>query len=333
MVLHNDKWKTKSKKNYMRKHGLNKPQAGDHEQESIPTVGIVSDEDERETDDSEESDNDSTEDESPSQLPSRKKNLGKNDWRFKNDIESELPVPKDPFQIESDRLLYEEQKLLEKEQTDLVLNRIKNIDMESDWNTKKVKPKNLSNVSKADLLSWSESSNSVPKQSIITPKSNMRYLTEEEKVKFHEYENKIQRLKLLTSMKDKLSEKKPKLRTDNKVLELDLSKSSDDYQDKLESIFLDNSKKMRIEIQQQDEVDYGSFEDHLQNLLGATPTTNQDKSVDDKFDLESIIASSGNHNEESKNSRTTGRTVASTNVNLNVPVDKSDEDFFSELLG
>ncbi|ESW99562.1 hypothetical protein KL918_001505 [Ogataea parapolymorpha] len=168
-----------------------------------------------------------------------------NEWRF----EELKPIqhPKDEEQIALER----EQRQIELEQdeanTRLVLEKLKLSAPEISKSSKHKDPKKMS---KQELLDWSVEQQGEPEPD--TAARDNRTLSEDEKARFYELQKRIERQKMVTSMKKKFA-----TTGGRKVLEV--TKVNDDNYKAVNAQRLEESAKKPKE---------GEFEESLADLLG-----------------------------------------------------------------
>ncbi|KAG7933424.1 hypothetical protein KL934_003234 [Ogataea polymorpha] len=168
-----------------------------------------------------------------------------NEWRF----EELRPIqhPKDEEQIALER----EQRQIELEQdeanTRLVLSKLK---LSAPEISKSSQHKDAKKMSKQELLDWSVGQQSEPEPDLAA--QSIRTLSEDEKARFYELQKRIERQKLVTSMKKKFA-----TTGGRKVLEV--AKVDDDNYKAVNAQKLEESAKKPKE---------GEFEESLADLLG-----------------------------------------------------------------
>ncbi|KAG7818983.1 hypothetical protein KL928_002851 [Ogataea angusta] len=176
-----------------------------------------------------------------------------NEWRF----EELKPIqhPKDEEQIALER----EQRKMELERDEanarLVLEKLR---LSTPEISTSGKHKDAKKMSKQELLDWSveRQGNSEP----VSAGQRTRTLSEDEKARFYELQKRIERQKMVTSMKKKFATTRG-----TKVLEV--SKVDDDNYKAVNARRLEDSAKKPKE---------GEFEDSLADLLGDRPVLTQE---------------------------------------------------------
>ncbi|GME74749.1 unnamed protein product [Ambrosiozyma monospora] len=363
MVLHNDKWKNKAKREYMRKHGLLKKKTDTKESDSnndsdegddfnsrpSPNQLQPPPEDEEELaqvekktkeDESEKQSTttpESTEGDSSTNTYRRKKKLQNNSWRFKSDLPDEGEIIVDPEILEQQRVQREEEKRIQQENSNIVLQSLENGE-EKDYTTKG-KTKSANEMTRDDLLNWSLDDNIpiVKQNKTLKAKNTVRTLTEEEKKKYFEMQKEIDHMKMVDSAKNKFNPHANEFKGKNKVLELNMSSDKDKYKDALELAFEQNRQTSVYE-------DEANFEKNLEDVLGIKLNDDSDKKVDGvSFDLNNLIVG-GDSKSKAKlklkakprktESTTATTTKKKTAVKVVPPPDTGiDDDFLDELLG
>ncbi|GMG35920.1 unnamed protein product [Ambrosiozyma monospora] len=363
MVLHNDKWKNKAKRDYMRKHGLLKKKTDTKESDSnnnsdegdfnnTPSSNTLQPppEDEEELAQIEKK---TKEDESKKQTTNsqevpdpdsstvntyrRKKKLQNNSWRFKSDIPDEADVIVDPEILEQQRLQREEEKRIQQENSNIVLQSLENGE-EKDYTTTG-KKKSANEMTRDDLLNWSLDDDTpiVRQNRGLKAKNTVRTLTEDEKKKYFEMQREVNHMKMVDSAKNKFNPRANEFKGKSKVLELNMNSDSDKYRDALELTFEQNRQTSVYS-------DEANFEKNLEDVLGIKLNDDSEKKVDSlNFDLNNLIVG-GESKSKSKakprkadmTSRATDTTTKKkTAVKVVPPPDTTgiEDDFLDELLG
>lgn len=286
MVLHNDKWKYKAKKNVERKHAMQNRRKGIKSNEDQSKENQHSDS-ESDYSNNSTSDVDDSDDEKKFKISSKKTS---NSWRFADPIidESILKDPEYIAQLESKRLEEENrsnymrnivaEKLKDSKPLDLSVNNSKPV-----TSLKKLKNSDFENWKfDSDIEDEFDNNNETNK----TKKPEIREFTEEEREKFLQLQKKINHQKEVEKIRnrmDKLNNKLPMQK--NKILELNSKVGADNYRGIVDK---------RLEIIDHDKTDRKELDDLVCQMNGIDlkhdQKDNPNKIVSD-FNLESLMKS------------------------------------------
>lgn len=294
MVLHNDKWKYKAKRNVERKHAMQNKRKGIKSNEDQTKENQLYDSESNHSNNttSDNNDSDDSDDEEKKFKKSNKKTS--NSWRFADPIidESILKDPEYIAQLESKRQEEENrtnymrsivaEKLKDSKHLDLSVNNPKTV-----TSLKKLKNSDLENWRfDSDIENEDHNGNGNNNENNKTKRPEIREFTEEEREKFLQLQKRINHQKEVEKIRnrmDKLNNKLPMQK--NKILELNSKVGADNYRGIVDK---------RLEIIDHDKTDRKELDDLVCQMNGIDlkhdQKDNPNKIVSD-FNLESLMKS------------------------------------------
>lgn len=363
MVLHNDKWKYKARRNYMRKHGLktlerdkdkrknrdtNEKDEQNHEIEDKKCTKTSTGTEETSATEEEQNDNeektldgeedDISEDNNDGEGEITKKKLGSNSWRFEADTQDEIELMKDPELIEAEKQRRDEEQKLFNKQKDVVLQHIMEVG-EDDSAYKNVMRKEDREGRKDSDKDFLEElikafDDGRRQQSEETKYSSNEKMTPEERQQFFRLQKEIKHQKMVLNAKGGYSQ--PKMPRKGRSIELDLDSDANNYRDIVAQKLNEGIQKINIEDT--------NFEEDLKELVGDSASVDRidrnknkvkNNNYNAAFDLDKLISGDNKDNKEQNmvevsrlnnegNRQPTGKMES---------ISKEDEQFLDDILG
>ncbi|OWB83583.1 hypothetical protein B5S33_g2214 [[Candida] boidinii] len=363
MVLHNDKWDKKAKRNYQRKHGILPPRKKKEEDEDYESESSnESYDDETISDETKEKlSNDSvkrelnTLPEIGGNITNTKNNIASsttsqkvgsisdedeqqrlerarfarrkkqpNSWRYRDPLE-DLDIKKDEEQLAEERRVAEEQRKMEEEQAATVISKLKLEDDDTieEKFTKAIKPIKKKEFSRDDYLTWNALKGS--SESDNTKQERNNHVKQMTDLERAEFMESKKKSKHEGALSywKKKNNKEPEIPLKGRVIQVSSQKNRDDFRDQLSSKFEHEARKL-----QKDKITI-NFDDDLADLLDEDNKQILKKKNNIKtstaFSLEDIIKKSKTEAEGNKK------------VYNKIKIDKTeeageDDDFLDELL-
>lgn len=359
MVLHNDKWKYKARRNYMRKHGLKTlerdkdkrkaeketKEKDNHASESVTKNETETDKDsadeentvkQKETEKTSDKEEENTSNDiSDNEEEVKKKKLGSNSWRFHGDMQDEIELMKDPELIEAEKQRREEEQQIFDQQKDIVIHHLMEVG-DNDSTFKNVikkedhmgKRDNDKEFLEALMKAFGDGRK---QQDEETKYSSNDKMTPEERQQFFKLQKEIKHQKMVQNARGGYSPKKASGK--GKSLELNLSSDANKYRDIVAQRLEEGKRKINLEGE--------NFEDDLKELIGDSSETrnkkNQTKNsavtknTGTMFDLDKLIY--GNNKKAAK----IDTDIVESNIKMvkQSPsnISKEDEKFLDDILG
>lgn len=293
MVLHNDKWKYKAKRNYERKHNI-KP-AGKSSAKEGTSHGRVDDGNSSDQDGANDSLGSSfnSENESDSDGDDGYGNKGKkskpksNSWRFEDPIVDES-ILKDPEYIARLNAIKAEEENRAAFMRSVVSEKLKNADihdedhvLSNDISSRPTAIKNMKKFKQNDLQKWKFEEDNSDTDS-VSFKPEVREFTPEEREKFLTLQKKINHQKELDKIRNRMDLLNNKIQPGRaRVLELQSKTGTDNYR-----AIVDKSLQHA-----HDNVDTDELDDLVEKMVGVD-LKSQKESVKDQpsqFDLNTLL--------------------------------------------
>ncbi|CDK29704.1 unnamed protein product [Kuraishia capsulata CBS 1993] len=243
MVLHNNKWDRKAKRNYVRKHGLGTEGSGEQPVEDPEEVG------------------------------SDVVEFDSNSWRYrKPKKEADGDKPDNTVELDNSQDSQVEEKNSDQSDDDQMSDiddDIRKLVIDSlaqkDAAVFEANPRRLSI---SDYLEWSE------EKVGTTPQLKNRILTEDEKQEFYELERKIEEQRFHNDVRAKFSVKQKEFKAPRKPKVMDLSRQGDDNYRTVVDQKLDKASVWTTKATQK------QLDDDLEELLGTPLETSTSSRVD-----------------------------------------------------